>query len=148
MFYYLTRSHYRLLKQMPVPDLVNDDETTGRTDSDKWNFRARATKNSAKSLYSAFELNWRYYKVLLIFQKLILVAITIFILGWEVGMAVSVTGIHFVFFIFFAWTTPYVSTLMVTISNKLGNTLGFSWKYHKSYLGWSIFDRCTTFLRY
>ena len=108
---------------MPVPDIVRDEETTGRTDSEKWNFRARATKNSAKSLYSAFELNWRYYKVLLIFQKLILVAITIFILGWEVGMAISVTSIHFVFFLFFAWTTPYVSTVMDFLGNTTSLTL-------------------------
>ncbi len=51
--------------------------------------------------------------MLLIMQKLILVSMTIFVFGWQQVMSVAVTIIHTIFFGFFAYTTPYVSALMV-----------------------------------
>lgn len=106
MFYILIRVHARILKQLPVPESVTDDDK-------RWEFRIHASSNSGKSLYHQFELNWRYFKVLLVIQKLILVAMTIFVFGMQTMMAVAVTVIHAVFFFFFMYTAPYESPVMV-----------------------------------
>jgi hypothetical protein len=50
----------------------------------------------------------------------------IFVFGWQSVMGVAVTIIHYTFFGFFAYTTPYVSSVMDFLGNSTSFSLGTS----------------------
>jgi len=72
-----------------------------------WDFRMRLSDNRAKSIYSMFKFQWRYFKVAIMIQKLVL-TVSIFIFNENVvGAAWFICAIHGVSFaLYLPWIGP------------------------------------------
>eukprot|EP00727_Mastigamoeba_balamuthi_P002482 m51a1_g12230 hypothetical protein (569) ;mRNA; f:75498-78484 len=95
----LVKYHTHFIQQLKV---------TGEEVEDRWKQRISLSRNSAKSLYLAFELKWRYYKVALLVQKLVVVVVTIFLELIPKMCAICLTVLYTASFLLGAISQPYI----------------------------------------
>lgn len=71
LFYRVIHVCEKYLNTISLPD-------TKESISNQWNQRVYLSRNSCRTLYSDFNYRWRFYKLFMLFQKLVIVAIFIF----------------------------------------------------------------------
>lgn len=97
LFYRLVVKHTRLLENIPAYGDVHE----------QWELRCRTTRNSAKMLYQGFTYKWRFYRMLLVLQRLALSIFTIYLFQQPVLLIYLTLIIHFLFFLFNLTVRPY-----------------------------------------
>ena len=111
----------RILKTVPV----------NKTDEDKaWEERTKLSHNSSKTMYNAFESKWKYYKIVLIFYRLLVVLSFTFFdtLNLTQNAGISLCVVHFIAFAFSLVSRPYINnsedqTFICTILLNLSNAI-------------------------
>lgn len=114
IFFLLIRYHANFLQKLRV---------IGENLENRWQQRVYTTDNSAKVLYVAFEYKWRYYKVLLLIQKLLVVIASIFLFLKPFYLALILIVINGSFFILSLFWQPYNSKIMDLIQNATSFSL-------------------------
>eukprot|EP00835_Amoeboradix_gromovi_P001002 NODE_39_length_29903_cov_0.529057.p3 type:complete len:567 gc:universal NODE_39_length_29903_cov_0.529057:11149-9449(-) len=102
LYYKLITVSTKFVKE--IPTFVSDVE-------DQWMIQAKASKNSCKSLYSAFERRFRYYKLFMIMHRLLVVITFVFASTdkTSVGITFGITCIHGVALVINAYSRPFFS---------------------------------------
>jgi len=136
LFYTLTTTHTRVLKdiyieparldtcvvQTPAPlyaRLLCCRWTDGASPEDiAWDYRVLRTRNRAKTLYEHFEWRFRYFRLVLLLYKLVLVCVVLF-LARRSATAASVLSafMHLCFFIISITQQPYFNPASDALSS-------------------------------
>eukprot|EP01028_Stygiella_incarcerata_P012939 TRINITY_DN807_c0_g1_i1.p1 TRINITY_DN807_c0_g1~~TRINITY_DN807_c0_g1_i1.p1 ORF type:complete len:868 (+),score=187.73 TRINITY_DN807_c0_g1_i1:100-2703(+) len=102
LFYQLIKKSTVILEQLPT--------THEEGEIDKaWEERTALTKSSSKMLFASFERRYRFYKLIQLFQKLLLVAVFVFFVEEVYAAIVLMALIHLIFFLTNASTTPFIN---------------------------------------
>jgi len=97
---------YRLIKiSTQYIDVIPIDGTTD--DNVKWIRQILLTRNAVKSMYADFSKKWRYYRLIIMIQKFMIVALFVFTPDPKF-LIVAVGLIQFVFFLVMLASRPYI----------------------------------------
>ena len=102
LYYKLITTCTKFIKE--IPTFVTDLQ-------ERWMIQAKISKNCAKSLYSAFERRFRYYKLFMILHRLLIVTTFVFASRDKTGLGVTfgITCIHCVALIINGYSRPFFS---------------------------------------
>eukprot|EP00003_Mantamonas_plastica_P028940 TRINITY_DN676_c2_g1_i18.p2 TRINITY_DN676_c2_g1~~TRINITY_DN676_c2_g1_i18.p2 ORF type:complete len:576 (+),score=111.56 TRINITY_DN676_c2_g1_i18:1008-2735(+) len=103
LWHKLTNISEKFLNEMPADGITN---------AEKWNERQEMTENSASSLYGQYEYGWRYYKLYLMVQRLILVAISVYFNNNPYVATLLMSCIHGLFTGLSMYSRPYISDVL------------------------------------
>jgi hypothetical protein len=107
LFYKLISLHVKELKQI--------HHATGNKD-ERWEFRVNTTKNNARTLYQLFERKYKYTKVALIVQKLLVVFFITVLHAVVRASTVTSTILHLMMLMLLGFTQPYISRALDLLS--------------------------------
>ena len=133
LFYKIITVCKRFLDEIPIKGDARE----------KWALQVFFSRNSCRSLYSDFGYEWRYYKLLMLLQKLVIVAIFIFGVSTPLLVVFALGISHTIFAGLSMYSRPYkdmsvnalaIITLIVNATNafcgfllsigvEIGNTL-------------------------
>ncbi|KAI9218193.1 hypothetical protein BC828DRAFT_407818 [Blastocladiella britannica] len=99
LFYKLIRLSSRFLTEFPAD--ANDSK-------EKWKQQVKLSTSSCKSLYNGFEFRWRYYKLVTIIHKLLIVGVLIFSNNYSFALICALTATHSLFAVTSIMSRPYV----------------------------------------
>eukprot|EP00003_Mantamonas_plastica_P025648 TRINITY_DN5075_c0_g1_i1.p1 TRINITY_DN5075_c0_g1~~TRINITY_DN5075_c0_g1_i1.p1 ORF type:complete len:829 (+),score=253.40 TRINITY_DN5075_c0_g1_i1:498-2984(+) len=124
IYYSLIRKHTKFLRQIPahLPSTIDQDDV----EEEAWAQRLSLSSNSAKNLYTAFEKKYRYYKLLLLAQKLAIVICTVLLIQFSQMLATLTLVIHGIFLVWAGYTAPYLSNAQDMMSTASGAALTIS----------------------
>lgn len=97
LFYRLVVKHTRLLENIPAEG----------SDQEKWEIWCSTTRNSAKMLYYGFEYKWRFFRILLVIQRLVLSVVTIFLFRESTILMYITFIVHAIYFLCTFFVRPY-----------------------------------------
>mmetsp|Transcript_42041 Transcript_42041/g.104189 ORF Transcript_42041/g.104189 Transcript_42041/m.104189 type:complete len:577 (+) Transcript_42041:826-2556(+) len=101
LYGFLIREHARRYRALPADPAADAD--------DQWAWRTQnSTANKARNLYSDFEFKWRYYKLLVLFQKLALVSVIVYVLDYPILASAAFVLIHGTFLVINSYSRPYL----------------------------------------
>jgi len=109
MYYSIINGHCQMLSKVKCDDDHRDLEEN-KNFNEIWRRNMGYTDNSAKTLYEMFEQKWRYYKLLQILQKAILVMVTVMMVEWATEAIIISSSLHAVAFFAAAFSNPYISS--------------------------------------
>ena len=99
--------YFRLVKK--VSKFLRQIRVTENATDDKWLVQSSVSKNSCSSLYNSFKMEWKYYKLLLMLYRLLIVLIFVFLtaLDFTLGTSIFLFLAHFSAFAFSIYSHPY-----------------------------------------
>lgn len=100
LFYRLISESVAIISQIPTNKHLHDDL--------KWAVQCKATSSSCRSLYTMFEKRWRYYKLINLIHKLMVVSVFVFVQKNSFPLLCIVTGLHTIVAFMSAYFRPYV----------------------------------------
>ena len=91
----------KILKTLPV---------TADNEDKSWEERTKLSNNSSKTMYNAFESKWKYYKIVLIFYRLLVVLSFTFFetLNLNSNASIALCIVHTMAFVFSMISRPYI----------------------------------------
>ncbi|KNE62587.1 hypothetical protein AMAG_07789 [Allomyces macrogynus ATCC 38327] len=99
LYYRLIAVSARFIRELPAstddPDL-------------KWREQCMLTNSSCKSLFLGFELKWKYYKLVLLLHKIIIVSVFIFADKNSFAVICVLTASHSLFALLSLYSRPYI----------------------------------------
>jgi len=84
-------------------------------EEDRWITQTELTNSSCKSLFAMFEYRWRFYKLILLLQKLMVVMLSIYATQIPLVLTAGLFLIQLVFTAIGFRSNPYVSSVEVRI---------------------------------
>ena len=126
LFYSLIAHHTKILKQIPIDATKLADAATAAPPTRwrrllclrspgqsevalAWDYRVAKTRNRAKSLYEHFEWEYRYFRLVLLLHRLLLVCVALLIPASAVLACALSIGIHAAFLLLTATQQPYLN---------------------------------------
>lgn len=97
LFYKIITICKRYIEEIPIKGDLRD----------KWPIIVYFSRNSCRSLYSDFSYDWRYYKLTILLQKLVIVAIFIFGISQPFLVTASLALSHAIFACLSIYSRPY-----------------------------------------
>lgn len=101
LFYRLVEQCTEMLAEMPSPTVLAEEE--------EWTNQTATTKSSAKMLFASFEKRWRFFLLIEMFQKMLLVAVFVFLVQNARVALGSMLVIHMISFLFGIYASPFIS---------------------------------------
>eukprot|EP00835_Amoeboradix_gromovi_P005273 NODE_481_length_7843_cov_0.394835.p1 type:complete len:718 gc:universal NODE_481_length_7843_cov_0.394835:4725-2572(-) len=100
LFYRLVKTTSRFLTQIRVINKQGEDI---------WAIRSHVSKNSCASIYQSFVMNWKYYKLILMLYRLVIVIIFVFLTSLDYSLVTSISLFlaHSIVFVFSVYSSPY-----------------------------------------
>ncbi|KAI9168208.1 hypothetical protein H9P43_007580 [Blastocladiella emersonii ATCC 22665] len=99
LYYKLIRVSARFVSELPTR---STDPTA------KWKEQCALTSSSCRSLYTMFEVKWKYYKLVTLVHKLLIVAVLIFGNSYSFALICALTATHSLFALTSMVSRPYV----------------------------------------
>jgi hypothetical protein len=105
---------------------------------ERWKMQVFLSRNSCRSLYADFEFRWRYYRLIILIQKLIIVAIFIYGVSQPLILVFAMALSHTSFAMLSIYSRPYshhmenllaMSCLLINAANAacaFAITLGYT----------------------
>lgn len=108
LYFMIISKHTAMLSSISVRSSRVVLETSRKHQGDvEWDYRVSGSNNRAKSLYSIFEYQFRYMKLVLVLQKLLIIAMVIFLYNYLVISAIIIAILHFLYLCYQLYYRPY-----------------------------------------
>merc|ERR1740139_2040018 len=85
------------------------DKRSADERNEEWALRVRPSRlNKAKNLYADFEYKWRFWKLVVLMQKLLLVFVVMFAVDWPLAAASLMGLVHLAMLVTTVYARPYM----------------------------------------